>query len=332
MKKFKLWLPLVLIPGILLSGCATYVRNLQSIPTSESSFTLNEPIRDVLFENEFKTILEQAVQECNDKSMTMNNIWATLVDLRDKNYPRMASYRGNEKRYPASVVKMIYMVATFRQIDLGELKLTRDLKKDLFLMIKYSDNEATNRILDRLTNTVSGDNLDDYNFNIFTYKRNWVNQYISELGFTGSYACQKTWSDTPFGRDVQFLGYPDESHFKNSNKMTTDDTARLLYLIEKGRIVSKSACKKMKKLMRRKLDAKSTFMNGAVPKYAKVFSKAGYISGEKDDAAIIDLGDGKKFILVVFTIFDKNETDIMRIITRKVVEYFEKPQEIAIIK
>src|SRR3981081_4602804 len=48
-----------------------------------------------------------------DKKLTRDQLSITLIDLRDPQHP-MASFRGNETVYPASVVKLFYLVAVHR--------------------------------------------------------------------------------------------------------------------------------------------------------------------------------------------------------------------------
>src|SRR5438309_120447 len=65
-----------------------------------------------------KTTLEKFA----DKKLTDNQIAITLIDLRDAQRPRQASFRGNERVYPASVVKLFYLVAVHRWLEDGKIK------------------------------------------------------------------------------------------------------------------------------------------------------------------------------------------------------------------
>ena len=46
-----------------------------------------------------------------DKRLEEKQLSITLIDLRDAQRPVTASFRGNERIYPASVVKLFYLVA-----------------------------------------------------------------------------------------------------------------------------------------------------------------------------------------------------------------------------
>ena len=45
----------------------------------------------------------------------------TLIDMRDPNNLRQANFRGEEKIYPASVVKMFYLAALHRWLEDGKI-------------------------------------------------------------------------------------------------------------------------------------------------------------------------------------------------------------------
>src|SRR5688500_10385380 len=57
-----------------------------------------------------------------DKKLLTNELAVTLIDLRDATKPVQASYRGGEQIYPASVIKMFYMVAAHRWMEDGKLQ------------------------------------------------------------------------------------------------------------------------------------------------------------------------------------------------------------------
>src|SRR5687767_4336587 len=53
--------------------------------------------------------VRDALEKFKDKNLKAENVAATLIDMRDSNKLTVASVRGEEKIYPASVVKMFYM-------------------------------------------------------------------------------------------------------------------------------------------------------------------------------------------------------------------------------
>ena len=58
-----------------------------------------------------------ALTKFADKKLTEAQLSITLIDLRDAQHPVTASFRGNERVYPASVVKLFYFVAVHRWLE-----------------------------------------------------------------------------------------------------------------------------------------------------------------------------------------------------------------------
>src|ERR1041385_4413340 len=59
----------------------------------------------------------EALTKFADKKLTEPQLSITLIDLRDPQHPATASFRGNERVYPASVVKLFYFVAAQRLLQ-----------------------------------------------------------------------------------------------------------------------------------------------------------------------------------------------------------------------
>jgi hypothetical protein len=64
-------------------------------------------------------------------------------------------------------------------------------------------------------------------------------------------------------------------------------------------------------------------LNNLKLKDAKLWSKAGWTSKTRHDAAYVETPDGLKFVLVVFTENVANERDIIPTIAQKVLENFK---------
>lgn len=230
-------------------------------------------------------------------------IWLTVIDARDPHDPRIGSYQGEQSVYPASVIKLCYMAIAFDQLATGRLAVDDGMASDLSLMIGHSDNKATNRVLDRVTNTGFGPSLEGDARESFTHKRGTVNRYFADLGLPSMVASNKTYSgDIPlYGRDVDFLGNRKGDNFENSNMMSTNDTARLLYLIHQRALVSRDASEQMLNLMRRDGDRPKTYLTRELPDGVRAYSKDGSTSINRNDAVIYELPEGGAIIIVAFT-------------------------------
>jgi beta-lactamase class A len=261
-----------------------------------------------------------------DKKLTENQLSITLIDLRDAQHPLTASFRGNERVYPASVVKLFYLVAVHRWLEDKKIEETAELKRAVRDMIVDSSNEATQYIVDVLTHTTGGYELPAKEMTEWQNKRNAVNRYFSSLGFTNINTNQKTFCEDAYGREKVSRGPNGE----NRNKLTTDATARLLSEIATNRAVNPARSGLMMGLLKRDFAGTSKdnddqghgFTGIALQgmSAAKLWSKAGWTSTTRHDAAYIELPNGARFVLVTFTTDHASERQIIPTVARVVID------------
>ncbi|HVS21842.1 MAG TPA: serine hydrolase [Pyrinomonadaceae bacterium] len=266
-----------------------------------------------------------ALTKFADKKLTEAQLSITLIDLRDAQHPVTASFRGNERVYPASVVKLFYLVAVHRWLEDKRIEQTDELKRAVRDMIVDSSNEATQYIVDVLTHTTGGYELPPKEMEDWQNKRNVVNRYYTALGLTNINVNQKTFCEDAYGREKVSRGPNGE----NRNKLTTDATARLLSEIVTGRAVTPARSAQMMELLKRDFSGTSKdnddqghgFTGIALQGIgAKLWSKAGWTSTTRHDAAYIGLPNGAKFVLVTFTTDHANEREIIPTVARVVIE------------
>ncbi|MEH1922896.1 serine hydrolase [Nostoc sp.] len=234
-------------------------------------------------------------------ALTPNAFWDHPV--------RGFTYRGVERIYPASVVKLFYLVAVNEWLEKGMTQTSKELERALRDMIVDSSNDATSLVVDILTGTTSGPELPTGPFETWQYQRNIVNRYYQSLGWEEMETinvCQKTWGDGPYGRERTFVG----ELLENRNMLTTNAIARLLHSIVGGVAVSSGRSQAMMALLKRPLndlspDAEENqvtgFLGGGLPENAQIWSKAGWTSQVRHDAAYIELPEQRPYLLVVFT-------------------------------
>lgn len=241
------------------------------------------------------------------------------------------SDRGDERLYPASIIKLFYLVAVYEWLEKGMIIMSQELERAIRDMIVDSSNDATSLIIDVLTGTTSGPELSPGPFQTWQQQRNIVNRYFQSLNwpeFASLNINQKTWGDGPYGRERAFLG----ELMENRNMLTTNATARLLHAIVGGVAVSSRASQAMMNLMRRSLDPADLaadpenqvtgFLGGGLPLDANLWSKAGWTSQVRHDAAYIEIPNLQPYLLVVFTEGKANSQneEILPFISRQVVE------------
>lgn len=265
-------------------------------------------------------------------------ITATLINLSNPNDLMMASVRGDQKLYTASVVKMFYMAALHQQLEDKKVTLTAELERGLRDMIVDSSNEATQYILDVLTDTSSGAELPQKEFAKWQYKRNRVNRYFSSMGYSGINVNQKTFCEDAYGIEQQSRAYKGQ----NRNMLTTFATARLLAEIVLGRVVNSGRSQMMMDLMKRDPfkvskdpDNQATGFIGKalIDKKltgARLWSKAGWTSRSRHDAVYVELPNGPKFVLVIFTENHANEQEVLPTVAGKVIDALTSGQRASV--
>ncbi|WP_445628391.1 serine hydrolase [Nostoc sp. DSM 114167] len=255
-------------------------------------------------------------------ALTPNAFWDHPV--------RGFTYRGVERIYPASVVKLFYLVAVNEWLEKGMSQTSKELERALQDMIVDSSNDATSLVVDILSGTTSGPELPIGPFETWKYQRNIVNRYYQSLAWEELETinvCQKTWGDGPYGRERAFVG----ELLENRNMLTTNAIARLLHSIVGGVAVSSARSQAMMALLKRPLKDLPTdteenqvtgFLGGGLPENAQIWSKAGWTSQVRHDAAYIELPEQRPYLLVVFTEgkAQAKSRDILPFVSRRVAE------------
>ena len=288
-------------------------------------------------------IVNETFTEFADKNLQLNDLALSLIDLTELDNPskangkaaiknkanlEIANYRGDEPIYPASIVKLFYLVATQQWLADKKIKETEELKRAYKDMVVESSNDATNYIIDVLTDTTSGPELSEKEMVLWAKKRNVVNEYFEKRGYKNINVNQKVWGDGSYGRDRVSVG----KNYEARNKLTTNATARLLTEMATGQCITPEISKAMLDLLARDfskasddIDNQATgFMGSSLPKNAKLWSKAGWMSTVRHDAAYIELANGIRFVLVIFISNHAKEYWMLPKIAARVIRGLEK--------
>ena len=259
--------------------------------------------------NEFRAIatdgeLAAALQRTADAMskefprLTSENLGMSVIDLTKPTTRIRADLHGDAPFYPASVIKLFFMTEIFR-----EGKRSPEIERALREMIGLSDNDAASYLVDVISNTTSGPELEEEELRQFRERRRAINGVFNSLGYDVS-AMAKPWSFGPYGREKQLLGANNE----NRNRATPNAVASLLYWIVRRNAISLKASDEMMSLLQRPLDPVrptenqvNGFLGESLPTGSKLWSKSGDTSEVRNDACYIELPNGRKFIVVVFT-------------------------------
>lgn len=295
---------------------------LCALLTITSSVSAQQTSLQDLIDRTANTTLERFA----DKKLQANELSITLIDLRDEKRSVTASFHGNERIYPASVVKLFYLVAAHRWLEDKKIEQTPELTRAVRDMIVDSSNEATQYVVDVLTHTTAGYELAPKEMEEWQYKRNAVNRYFSSLGYTNINVNQKTFCEDAYGRERVSRGPNGE----NRNKLTTDATARLMMEIVTGKVANAARTAAMMELLKRDYAGQSSDPDNQGNGFTgialkgregfRLWSKAGWTSTTRHDVAYIEMPDGGKFVLATFTSGHATEREIIPTVARLVID------------
>ena len=283
---------------------------------------------DKELEESLALIAAQTLTEFESLKLTPGNLSITLVDLSGD--PKRASFEGRIPYHPASVVKAFYLVSAHDQIKKGRLTMDEPLRRALRDMIVDSGNDATSYVVDRLTGTTSGPELQGRAFREFVDRRNLTNRYFRGMGYDLN-ANGKTWCEDVYGRERQILG----TNRENRNRVTSDAVAALMLWIVRREAVSRDASEAMLSLMKRPLLTDGAERDGQVadftgeslPSGSRLWSKAGWTSEVRHDAAYVELPNGRRYVLAVLTRgTSQGNTRLLPAISARIVALMLKPE------
>ena len=221
-----------------------------------------------------------------------------------------ASWLDQKMMYPASVVKLIYAVAAEHWLEKDLLPDSQELRRALLDMLAESSNDATGLVVDLLTGTTSGPVLRTPAWEQWQHQRQVVNQWLMDFKWPeleGVNCCQKTWSDGPYGREKAF--YREDNI--NRNALCTGGVARMLEAVMTDGVLSPPGCQRLRTRLLRSLDQEvraadpenqvDGFLGEGLPAGSTLWSKAGWMSQARHDAAWWCLENESPQLLVVFT-------------------------------
>lgn len=202
----------------------------------------------------------------SEETKNLDGNWQVAVDsIRGKSnisIERKSSPK-NINQTSASTIKIFIGIEAYRQVEEGILS-ENDVEEDIYLMLRNSDNEATDRLIDLI-----GDN------NIDKSSKN-VGRTIYKIT----------------GKNRTVL-YTKMNQIGKTNLTNAKDLNEGLIAIYDGEIVNEDHSKKMIKAMANNTTTSKFKLLGKLPKGAIGLNKSGEYpdGGIENDSAIIDVGD-----------------------------------------
>ncbi|BAZ08318.1 hypothetical protein NIES4071_01230 [Calothrix sp. NIES-4071] len=307
-----------------------YLSPRQVISTTKvSAITTNSLVKSNQFEITYNVLKNPILS----KSQKLDNIINELVDLVKKQElptqplsitlihvksKTISGYQQHISRYPASVAKLFWMVILEEYSNERKIASSNKIETDLKDMILKSDNDASSRIIDVITNTQSSQNqLSDNQFKTWYKKRNQLNRFFEKAGYKNIDISHKPFPlvdltmTEPQGTELQL------QNNSNFNQVSTYHAARLMYEIFTNRAVSLESSQKMATLLKRDLHLSAwknnpppteafnpieNFMGESLSDKDIIFaSKAGQTSTGRHEVAYVAATDGRmQYIIAVF--------------------------------
>ncbi|MEA5571191.1 serine hydrolase [Calothrix sp. UHCC 0171] len=289
------------------------------LPTINSDFIYNLVEPPLQKNSKLQVIVDDLVQLVKSYNLSTENLSITLIDL---NQNTIAGYQQETPRFPASVAKLFWLVILQAKIQSGSIVPDSAINSEIDQMITQSDNDATSKIIDRITNAPTREKLAKIEYQDWKAKRDSLNTFFTKAGYKNININQKTFPiphhyskniSEPQGSDLQIRG--DNPKKPIRNKLTSFAASRLMYEIASEQAVSPESSKVMKTLLARDLQLwqkqplnpeefhpVKNFLGEYLPaNKVRFISKAGWTTNSRGEVAYIETHDGKaKYVIAVF--------------------------------
>ena len=266
----------------------SYTYYADSLQTSQQRVELNLPL--VTTDSIFKIddLRNNSLQTILKKEIDKNKIWKGLisnktmaigiVDLTDMNNIKYAGINDNNMMYAASLPKIAVLLAAMDAIEKGELKDSKEIQKDMKLMISKSNNAATTRMIDR----VGYEKIEEV-------MRSPENELYDEESGGG------LWVGKRYGGG----GDTNREPLKNlSHAATTKQVCNFYYQLVMGQLVNEERSEEMLEIMKDPaLHHKFVNTLDKIAPKAKVYRKSGSWKSYHSDSALV-WGPKRRYIIV----------------------------------
>jgi beta-lactamase class A len=227
----------------------------------------------------------------------------SLVDMTDENNIKYANINGDNMMYAASMPKIAVLYAAIDAIEEGDLRLTKKVQNDMWLMINKSNNAASTRMIDR----VGFQRIEDLMCNP-------ENPFYDKEGNGGLWV----------GKRYAAQGKRNPEPIRGlSHAATTDAVAKFYYQLATGQLINEKRSAQMLKYLKNPgLHHKFVNTLDIIAPEATLYRKSGsWKNWHCDSIMVVDEARGKKYILVAMVEDAAGE---------QIIRSLVKPAEIAL--
>ncbi|WGD34302.1 serine hydrolase [Olleya sp. YS] len=291
---------------------------LKTIPTKANDSIKKLPL---LITDEIKPISDIQNKQLDSllhAEINANPVWkglvakklmsVAIVDLSDVSNFKYAGINDTHMMYAASLPKIAILLAAMDAIENKELEYTKEVKKDLRLMISKSNNQASTRMIDRL----------GYDKIEAVLRAPQHKFYDEEVG--GGLWVGKRYAAGGKRHPEPLKGL--------SHAATTMQVCSFYYQLALGNLISTDASREMLKIMR-KPGLHHKFVNTLIriaPK-AEIYRKSGSWKNYHSDSALV-WGPNRKYIIVAL-IDDAFGEQIIRNLIKPIEKVLKKSKKLS---
>jgi len=222
----------------------------------------------------------------------------TVLELASDGRWLRGSFGGSALAYPASTVKLAYLVAAVHWCAEHD-RPPECLDADVRPMIVESDNVATGRVVDALSGAPNLETGSDTEFQTWLSKRRYTERLMGSLGLLGAQRIiNKTWPTNSGEEPVGFEKLSIERIGRNA--LAPDDSARLMLAIEEG-VIEPQATAYMKGLLQRERYGGHGGYGRGLPPGTDFRAKNGLAYDTLQEIAAFRLPDGRRFVIAAFS-------------------------------
>lgn len=269
-------------------------------------------------------VADWTLREYAARGLQADGLALAAVRLGPDGTAEWAHVRGDAAVYPASLVKLFYLVAAHGFLDAGRIADSAELERAITDMIVDSANDPTSYLLEVLTGASGGAELPEAELAAWMEQRQAVNRFFRALGHTGVNACQKTWAEGPYGRERQGYG----ANFELRNSASANAIAKLW--IEQIIHAKGPRADARRALLSRDVtatsadpdDQRTAFTARGLPSGAKLWSKAGWTTKVRHDSAYVELPTGEQLVWVILTQGVSSDRALIPTVSRRFFAWF----------
>ncbi len=222
-----------------------------------------------------------------------------LRDARDPTLWRRGAYGGDRLAYPASCVKLGFLVGAVHWCS-AQGRAPECLDADVRPMIADSDNDASGRVVDAVSGVGNvPDAMDDAAFAGWLQRRRYTETVLQSYDvLRGQRLLTKTY---PTNSGEEPLGFEQRALREHGrNAMSANGAAELMLGIVSGRI-EPQARDYMRSLLRRERFTAQGSLASGLPAGSIVENKIGVAFDTLEDIAWVRLANGRELIIAAFS-------------------------------